>query len=289
MNDMMQIAVGTVTMRPYVFAFFAAYIIASVPHLGWKKVSVFTFIGYLTAFASEFSSINTGFPYGWYYYIDRTSSRELWIAGVPFFDSLSYVFLCYCSYATALFILSPLKFARKNLILLETVSLRRSFSALLLGSLLQTYLDIIIDPVALQGKHWFLGEIYGYRETGHHFGVPLTNYFGWFIVSSLMIFLLQRLAGSRSTTTTTPPFGVCNFPGSALFPVLLYLSIIIFNLVIAILIHELTVAISGFFATLLPLSIILILAVRRINRYSREELAEHLRDFPWSVAGTAQK
>ncbi len=286
MNDVLQLAAGTVSMRPYVFAFFAAYLIVSVPHLGWKRVSAFTFLGYLTAFASEFSSINTGFPYGWYYYIDRTSSQELWIAGVPFFDSLSYVFLCYCSYATALFILSPLKFARKNLILLETLSIRRSASALFLGSLLQTYLDIIIDPVALQGRHWFLGEIYGYREAGHHFGVPLTNYAGWFIVSGLMIFILQRLAGRREIGTT-PSAGVCSFPGNSLFPVLLYLSVIIFNLVIAIRINQMTIAVSGFFAMLLPASMSIILATRRINRYSREELAEHLRDFPWSAAGTA--
>jgi len=288
MTHLLQLAAGTVSMRPYVFAFFAAYMIAAVPHLGWKRVSAFTIIGYLTAFASEFSSINTGFPYGWYYYIDRTSSKELWIAGVPFFDSLSYVFLCYCSYATALFILSPLKFTLKNLILLETLSIRRSISALFLGSLLQTYLDIIIDPVALQGRDWFLGEIYGYRESGHHFGVPLTNYLGWFIVSGVMIFLLQRIAVWH-WERTTPPLGVCYFTGSTLLPVLLYLSVIIFNLVIAVMINEMTIAISGCFATLLPFSITMIVAVRRINRYSREELAEHLRDFPWSAAGSVQK
>jgi len=288
MGELMQLAVGTVSMRPYVFAFFAAYLIASVPHLGWKRVAVFTFLGYLTAFASEFLSINTGFPYGWYYYIDRTSSQELWIAGVPFFDSLSYVFLCYCSYATALFILSPLKTTRKNLILLETLSIRRSLSALILGSLLQTYLDIIIDPVALQGRDWFLGEIYGYKEAGHHFGVPLTNYCGWFVVSGLMIFILQRLAGRRMIGTT-PPVGVCSFPGSSLLPVLLYLSVIIFNLVIAVHINRMTIAVSGFLATLLPLAMATILAIRRISRYNREELAEHLRDFPWSAAGATKR
>ena len=76
-------------MRPYVFAFLAAYLVAAVLHLGWRSTLWFTVVGYLIAFASEFSSINTGFPYGWYYYIDVTKDQELWIAGVPFFDSLS--------------------------------------------------------------------------------------------------------------------------------------------------------------------------------------------------------
>src|SRR6185369_8566428 len=175
MEDFFRIALGTFTMRPYVFAFFASYLLAAVLHLGWRKTVWFTISGYLIAFASEYSSINNGFPYGWYYYLDATRDRELWVAGVPFFDSLSYVFLAYCSYATALLVLSPVKAVKRDLVSLETGTLRRSFSALLLGSLFQVFLDIIIDPVALQGNRWFLGQIYGYREAGTHFGVPLSN------------------------------------------------------------------------------------------------------------------
>ena len=159
MPHFIEIAVGTVVMRPYVFAFFGAFLAVCVPHIGWKRTLAFTVGGYAVAFGSEWLSINTGFPYGWYYYIDTTSNRELWIAGVPFFDSLSYVFLAYCSYATALFILSPLKAWRWNLATLETRRIRRSFSALLLGSFLQTWLDIVIDPVALQGHRWFLFSV----------------------------------------------------------------------------------------------------------------------------------
>jgi len=249
-EELFSLLVGTVSMRPYVFIFFAAYLLAAVPHFGWKSVALFTIIGYLTAFASEFASITRGIPYGWYYYIDTTSNRELWIAGVPFFDSLSYVFLSYCSYATALFILSPLKSNGKSLHLLETLRIRRSFSALLLGSLLQVYLDIIIDPVALQGDRWFLGRLYGYRETGAHFGVPLSNYFGWWLVSACM-----------------------------------YLSIIIFNSAIAFHINEVTIAITGLFIMILPTVMVMMLALQRINRYGKDELADHLRDFPWSPAG----
>jgi uncharacterized membrane protein len=287
MEEVFLLTIGTVSMRPYVFAFFAAYLFVAVPHLGWKRVAVFTVAGYLLAFASEVSSINTGFPYGWYYYIDTTSNRELWIAGVPFFDSLSYVFLCYCSYATALLILSPLKTAGKNLFVLETFSIRRSFSALLLGSLLQVYLDIIIDPVALQGDRWFLGKIYGYRDTGVHFGVPLSNYIGWWGVSAIMVFTLQRLSVTGFGKSTAPS-GACSFPGSSLLPAVLYLSVIIFNIAIALYINEMAIATTGLFIITLPLVIVMIQAVRRINRYNRDELADHLRDFPWSHAGARQ-
>jgi putative membrane protein len=268
-------------MRPYVFVFFAAFLLACVPHFGWRRTLQFTVAGYLIAFSSEWLSINTGFPYGWYYYIDTTSNRELWVAGVPFFDSLSYVFLTYCSYATALFILSPLKAWRWNVATLETREIRLSFSALLLGALLQTFLDIIIDPVALQGNRWFLGQIYGYREQGIHFGVPLSNYGGWLLTSLLLVGAFQVINARR---TVVAPKGTSNFPFRSLLGPLLYLCVLIFNIAITLIIGERLMAVSGLFLFTLPVLIVMILAFRRVNRYSREELGEHLRDFPWSAA-----
>ncbi|WP_298435551.1 carotenoid biosynthesis protein [Geobacter sp.] len=285
MGDMLWIAIGTVTMRPYVFAFFAAYLVAAVPHLGWRKVALFSVAGYLISFVSEFSSINTGIPYGWYYYIDTTSARELWIAGVPFFDSLSYVFLAYCSYATALLIVSPVKAWRWNLVTLETHTIRRSFSVLFLGSLFQVFLDIIVDPVALQGRRWFLGQIYGYREAGTHFGVPLSNYLGWWLVSFVMIFVLQVI-DRRVGAEREKPVGVSDLPFRPLYGPVLYLSVIAFNLGVTVWIGERLMALTGFFIFVLPLAIAAVTIIRRTNRYRKEELADHLRDFPWSAATT---
>lgn len=278
MHGAWEIAVGTVVSRPYVFAFFAAYLLAAIPHLGWRKVALFTPAGYLIAFLSELSSVNTGFPYGWYYYIDTTSSRELWVAGVPFFDSLSYVFLCYCSYSVALLILSPLRTDHFNLVILETKTIRRSFAALFLGSLLQTYLDIIIDPVSLQGNRWFLGQIYGYRETGCHFGVPLSNYLGWWLTSAVMISALQ---GIDRLVPAEPGFRsrYQKLPFAPLYGPALYISVIVFNLTVAAMIGERQIAVTGLFIVILPLAMIATLAARRINRYSDAELNEYREDF----------
>ena len=285
MSDFFDIALGTVTMRPYVFAFFASYLVASVPHLGWKKTLCFTFVGYLIAFASEYSSINNGFPYGWYYYVDSTSDRELWVAGVPFFDSLSYVFLSYCSYATALLVLSPVRKIKGDLVLLETGRLRRSFSALLLGSLFQVFLDIIIDPVALQGSRWFLGRIYGYREAGLHFGVPISNYLGWLLVSALLIGALQLI--DRFKSGREKPAGVAAPPYRCLYAPFLYLCVIAFNLCVTIYIGEGLMALTGIFIVTLPLVMGVVLLLNKVNRYHKDELAAHLTEFPWSPAAQA--
>ncbi len=284
MEEFVKIAVGTVVMRPYVFAFLAVYLVAAVTHLGWRKTALFTVVGYLIAFISEFSSINTGIPYGWYYYIDATSHRELWIAGVPFFDSLSYVFLSYCSYTAALLTVSPVKASRRDLITLETRSMRGSFGVLLLASLYQVFLDIIIDPVALQGSRWFLGQIYGYREAGVHFGVPLSNYAGWFAVSMLLMFALQRIDASGPKTAEKPA-GVANLPFRSLLGPILYLSVLVFNLAVTVSIGEYLMAVTGVFIFTLPIAINTVLLARRANRYTSGELDEHLRDYPYSVAG----
>ena len=284
MEHVFQIAVGTVAMRPYVFAFLAAYLAAAVFHLGWRTTLWFTVTGYLISFVSEVSSINTGFPYGWYYYLDATRDRELWIAGVPFFDSLSYVFLAYCSYATALLVVSPVKAWRGGLVTLETRAIRKSLSVLILGSLFQVFLDIVIDPVALQGRRWFLGQIYGYNEHGCHFGVPISNYVGWWLVGVLMVLALQGIDAGVGKGGGKPE-GVRNVPFRSLLGPALYLSVIVFNLAVTVFIGEKLMAATGVFIFTLPVAIVVIGIIRRANRFGREELAEHLRDYPWSPAG----
>lgn len=280
----MDILIGTFTMRPYVFAFFAAFLLACVPHVGWRRTLTFTVVGYLIAFASEWLSINTGFPYGWYYYIETTRNQELWVAGVPFFDSLSYVFLSYCSYTTALFILSPLKSWRWNFATLETRRIRRSCSALILGAFLQTFLDIVIDPVALQGRRWFLGQIYGYRETGLHFGVPLSNYGGWLLTSLFLVGAFQLIDARR---LSEPPKGVFNLPFRSLLGPVLYLSVLLFNWGVTLWIGEQFMALCGILMYTMPILMVTMLALRRVNRYSREELGEHVQDYSWSPAANS--
>lgn len=279
---MLDILIGTITMRPYVFAFFAAFLLACVPHVGWKKTLTFTVAGYLIAFSSEKLSITTGFPYGWYYYIDHTSHKELWVWGVPFFDSLSYVFLTYCSYSTALFILSPLATRGYDLITLETRAIRRSWAALVLGAFLQTFLDIIIDPASHQGHRWFLGQIYGYRHEGIHFGIPLSNYAGWLLTSFLLVAAFQWIDRTKDEKR---PAGIVRMPFRSLLGPILYLSVLLFIWTVTLSIGERLMALTGIFIFTLPIVLVTVLALVRVNRYREEELREHLKDYPWSPLG----
>lgn len=277
-----RLLLGTVLLRPYVFAFLAVYLAAAGAHLGWRRTLLFIPAGYWVAWLSEFSSIHWGFPYGDYFYIAATVDRELWVFGVPFMDSLSYVFLAYCSYAMALFILSPLHFSRKGVVILETRRLRRSPETLVLGACLFVLLDIIIDPVAYQGDRWFLGQIYGYREPGLYFGIPLSNFAGWLLVGLAMVAALQLLdrlprlePGRRSR--------LGSIPWVRLLGSVLYVSVLAFNLTVTFWIGETFMGMVGCLILFFPSLLVCFFTCYKQQHLTPAQLEDHCRDFPDSA------
>ncbi len=237
MYDFLRLLRATIALRPYVFAFLAVYLVAGWSHLGWKKTLVHIPVGYALAWFSEYASIHWGFPYGDYFYIHKTVGKELWVLGVPFMDSLSYVFLSYCSYSLAVFLMSPVAVKSANLVCVETSQTRRSKSTLVLGAFLFVLLDVVIDPVALQGHKWFLGLIYGYRKRGFYFGIPMSNFAGWLLVGLVLTAALQILdrIGAKEAEDHLP-----ENPSSwlRLLGPVLYFSVLAFNIAITFRIGE---------------------------------------------------
>ncbi len=107
MSGLPAILAGTVVHRPYVFAFLACFLALAIRQAGAARTAVFGAIAFAVAHAAEHSSIRNGFPFGPYRYFDATRDRELWLGGVPAWDSLSFVFLSWFSLALAAALLSP--------------------------------------------------------------------------------------------------------------------------------------------------------------------------------------
>ena len=271
---------NTIILRPYVFIFLIIYLLGCSLHLGVKRTLLFALSGYLITWLSEYSSIHNGFPYGSYHYIEHTRDLELWVLGVPFMDSLSYVFLAYASYSVAIFAVSPLRVSKGTIYLLETRAMRNLFFTRVLGTIFFVYLDIIIDPVALKGDRWFLGQIYGYPEKGVYFGVPISNFIGWLIVGFVLIFTLQKIdyyLGCRRIKD----YAYYKHPWRWIVGPALYLGILIFNLFVTFYIEEYSMGWVGVFIVLLP--VVLIYSISKIKLSSKnqqEEIQDHLRDFP---------
>lgn len=279
----------TILLRPYVFVFFLLYLAGCTLHLGLLRALLFGVVGYGIAWLSELSSIHTGFPYGHYYYIETTRGQELWVLGVPFMDSLSYVFLAYASYALAILLVAPVRPAGWFLTVLETRRIRGSRLTALLATVLFVYLDIVIDPVALQGHRWFLGQIYGYPETGVYFGVPLSNFAGWFLTGGLLVLALQRI-DSALAAWRVPDLSGRSSPLRFLFGPGLYAGVIIFNLAVTFLIGEHFMGVVGLFIVLLPaLLTAAIVKIKMTMQDPEEEWASHLADFPLRASSGRQR
>ncbi len=153
----MELLVDTVTLRPYVFAFLGLFLLAGTIDLGWRRVLGFAGCVWPVAWLAEFSSTRTGIPFGLYQYSLLTRGHELYVADVPLMDSLSFTFLAYASFCLARVALAG-----------RTPS--RPVTAAVAGALMMA-LDIVIDPLAVRGDRWFLGNIFSYVEPGVYFGV----------------------------------------------------------------------------------------------------------------------
>ena len=169
----MDLLIGTFVLRPYVFGFLAAFIIAAATDLGWRRALLFAAWVFPLAWLSEFASTRIGIPFGFYQYTGTTHGQELFIADVPLMDCLSFTFLAYSAFCLARAALG----ARRP---------QASVIALASGVLMML-LDVVIDPAAVRGDRWFLGRIFFYPDGGVYFGVPLSNFTGWMVLGTLSV------------------------------------------------------------------------------------------------------
>lgn len=199
MTEFTNLVTGTLALRPYVFLFLAVYLVAAVRDLGLRRALTFTGWAWVVAFLAEYSSTRNGFPFGLYHYTEATRGRELYLANVPFMDSLSFAFLAYAAFS-----LARLVFGRS-----------RGLGAVVLSGLLMMFLDVVIDPLAVRGDRWFLGRIFYYPEGGLYFGVPLSNFAGWAVVGWVIVggfsAALRRSAERRPLLGAGLYYGVLAF------------------------------------------------------------------------------
>src|ERR1700722_9875035 len=200
----MHLLLATIELRPYVFIFLAAFLFISILNFGLRTTVLFTVLTYAVSLACEWSSVHNGFPFGLYHYLDATRGREIWIAGVPFMDSLSFTFLGFASYTVALLVASPLYRRRFDLRLLDTWRIRRAPRVWMMAALFMVMVDMVVDPLSVRGDRWFLGKIFWYDPPGPHFGVPISNYLGWFFVAVLTVAIFQLLDGSFKHAAAKP-------------------------------------------------------------------------------------
>ncbi len=154
----------------------------------WRGVLAFLVICLVVSNTLENTSILTGFPFGHYHY---TSGPKLFL--VPLFIGPSYFATAYLAWMLAIVLIGDV---RREGSWFTTVAVP------VIASAVMVMWDLTLDPTASTIKHFWIWE-----QGGGYFGVPLTNYVGWFftVYVFLQLFALYlRFRGGREASQALP-------------------------------------------------------------------------------------
>lgn len=148
-----------------ILAIFIAVWLHGIERYGIKNMIVFFIITWVVSNFFEALSIQTGFPFGNYYY-DKLLGPRLF--QVPLIIMLAYFGIGYTSWTLAQVLLGQQsnRLAGRNMVLVP-----------LIASCVMVMWDLCMDPLCST-----IASLWVWRDGGPYFGVPLQNYFGWFLV-----------------------------------------------------------------------------------------------------------
>ena len=148
----------------------------------YRLGGILTFVAIALIVGNFFENlgVRTGFPFGSYYFTDLMGPK---LSAVPITLGLAYVGMAYLSWTLAGIILGGIQSPLRGL---------RVFAAPVLASCILVSWDLSQEPVwstILRAWVWLRG--------GAYFGVPFTNFFGWFltvyvIYQSFAVFLRRH-------------------------------------------------------------------------------------------------
>jgi uncharacterized membrane protein len=166
---------------------------------GWTGLLAFVVICLVVSNVLENTSILTGFPFGHYHYTDALGPK---LFLVPLLIGPAYFASGYFAWVIG------------NVLVGE---LRRGSSAFLtvavpfIAALVMVMWDLTFDPRASTIQHQWIWE-----QAGGYFGVPLTNYLGWFFTVYLFLQLFALLIRFRPGSETVTKFPRSHFAQAVL-------------------------------------------------------------------------
>lgn len=158
---------------------------------GKKNMMVFFLITLIVSFSFENFSILTGFPFGFYHY-----SPSLGMLTVPLVIIFAYFAIGYLSWMLSHVLTG--QYSKK----LEG---KQIFIVPFIAAFLMVMWDLTVDPISstLQGM-WV------WTYPGAYFGVPISNFFGWFLVVyiffQLFALYISKYDTSRADKILNKPY-----------------------------------------------------------------------------------
>jgi putative membrane protein len=180
---------------------------------GWIGIGVFIAICLVVSNILENTSILTGFPFGHYHYTDSLGPK---LFLVPILIGPAYFANGYLAWVVGNVLIGELR---------RTSSAFTTFAVPFIASFLMVMWDLTFDPRASTIQHMWIWE-----QGGGYFGVPLTNYLGWFFtvyvfLQLFALFVRLRPAGDEAAPLRKSHYvqALAMYAVVGLTPVLTYL------------------------------------------------------------------
>ncbi|HKD83045.1 MAG TPA: carotenoid biosynthesis protein [Candidatus Angelobacter sp.] len=171
-----QLIVAANIIPPAIFAFVHG---SQVYRL--RGILAFTAICFVVGNILENIGIRTGFPFGSYSFTDVMGPKLL---GVPLLMGPAYLAIGYTSWILSQIILSPA----------EEIDLRpRILATPLLATCIMVAWDFSAEPMWSTVGHFWI-----WRHGGPYFGIPISNFLGWFLANYIIFQVFALYLAKRA-------------------------------------------------------------------------------------------
>jgi lycopene beta-cyclase len=168
---------GNITLNTMVWVCVLMQVLAVVTTLvtgvGWRATLLNLIPILPLAWLAEFIGTRTGLPFGSYMY---TSGLQPQIGQVPVLVPFAWLMMFPPAWAVSIWVVD------QNRTHFPLMSMR--LARALVAALAFTVWDLFLDPQMVHWGYWH------WISPGVYFGIPLTNYLGWFLVAFLVSFFL---------------------------------------------------------------------------------------------------
>src|SRR5229473_6914473 len=156
---------------------------------GWKGIATFIAICLVVSNVLENTSILTGFPFGHYHYTDALGPK---LFLVPLLIGPAYFANGYFAWVIGNVLIGEVR---------RGSSAFMTFAVPFIAAFVMVMWDLTFDPRASTIQHQWIWE-----QGGGYFGVPLTNYLGWFFTVYLFLQLFALFVRFRPGSETARTF-----------------------------------------------------------------------------------
>ncbi len=158
---------------------------------GWRGALRLLLLVFGVSLLFESVGVATGWVYGPYYYTDKLGPKFLGL--VPYLIPLAWFMMSYPAFVIAERLIGPdNQEAPGNRVW-------RLLVVAAVGGLVMTAWDVVMDPLMVAGGHWV------WEAAGAYFGIPLQNFWGWWL-TVFTTFVLYLLVRGRRDALPDPGF-----------------------------------------------------------------------------------